>query len=205
MQIQYETELYHHGIKGQKWGVRRFQNADGTLTGLGRTRAAMGAARYLNKMDAERARSASTERKAQKKFDKANAKWEKKLDKAYDKEGQRYTWNDKEPTKKNQKRAAKEEKKLDKLYDAASKEKVKRDAAKANLDAATNKRKGMENVISAQTKQLGKEGFIVKAYHGMRPTITPTDAAIAAVVFGVPGVVLATVATVKEGDNYKVY
>ena len=25
------NELYHHGIKGQKWGVRRFQNYDGTL------------------------------------------------------------------------------------------------------------------------------------------------------------------------------
>ena len=26
------NELYHHGIKGQKWGVRRFQNEDGSLT-----------------------------------------------------------------------------------------------------------------------------------------------------------------------------
>jgi len=26
----YYTELYHHGIKGQKWGIRRFQNPDGT-------------------------------------------------------------------------------------------------------------------------------------------------------------------------------
>ena len=28
--------LAHHGIRGQKWGVRRFQNPDGTLTAAGR-------------------------------------------------------------------------------------------------------------------------------------------------------------------------
>ena len=31
-------ELYHHGIKGQKWGVRRFQNTDGTFTEAGKKR-----------------------------------------------------------------------------------------------------------------------------------------------------------------------
>jgi len=30
------SELYHHGIKGQKWGKRRWQNPDGSLTPEGR-------------------------------------------------------------------------------------------------------------------------------------------------------------------------
>ena len=29
-------ELYHHGVKGQKWGVRRYQNEDGSLTPAGK-------------------------------------------------------------------------------------------------------------------------------------------------------------------------
>lgn len=32
------TCLIHHGIKGQKWGVRRYRNPDGTLTAAGRAR-----------------------------------------------------------------------------------------------------------------------------------------------------------------------
>lgn len=36
--IYYDGELYHHGIKGQKWGVRRYQNKDGSLTLAGQRR-----------------------------------------------------------------------------------------------------------------------------------------------------------------------
>ena len=31
-------ELYHHGIKGMKWGVRRYQNTDGSYTAAGKSR-----------------------------------------------------------------------------------------------------------------------------------------------------------------------
>lgn len=41
-------ELYHYGVKGQKWGVRRYQNADGSLTSAGRKRI-----RKLNTLDAK--------------------------------------------------------------------------------------------------------------------------------------------------------
>jgi len=34
----YDQELYHYGVKGMKWGIRRYQNKDGTLTSKGKKR-----------------------------------------------------------------------------------------------------------------------------------------------------------------------
>ena len=37
-QYNHVNELSHHGIKGMKWGVRRYQNKDGSLTPAGKKR-----------------------------------------------------------------------------------------------------------------------------------------------------------------------
>ena len=42
-------ELYHFGIQGMKWGVRRYQNKDGTLTRSGRERMLSNARKYERK------------------------------------------------------------------------------------------------------------------------------------------------------------
>ena len=49
--VPVSDELYHHGIKGQKWGVRRYQNPNGTYTAAGKLhRAAQRAGEGLSKV-----------------------------------------------------------------------------------------------------------------------------------------------------------
>lgn len=49
-----EDCLAHHGILGQKWGVRRYQNTDGTLTDLGKKRYAKSISKYTDRKEAEK-------------------------------------------------------------------------------------------------------------------------------------------------------
>lgn len=55
-----ETYLAHYGILGMKWGVRRYQNKDGTLTASGQNR-------YSKKMTAKRKAAAKKAASAKKK------------------------------------------------------------------------------------------------------------------------------------------
>jgi uncharacterized phage infection (PIP) family protein YhgE len=43
-------ELYHFGIQGQKWGVRRYQNEDGSLTDAGRQHYGYSMSREVNRL-----------------------------------------------------------------------------------------------------------------------------------------------------------
>ena len=56
------AELFHTGVKGMKWGVRRYQNKDGSLTPLGKKRYA----KELAKLEAEKKRIRQQEQTAKK-------------------------------------------------------------------------------------------------------------------------------------------
>ena len=74
--IYYETNyLAHHGILGMKWGVRRYQNKDGSLTSEGRRRQAMD---KKSKELSEKAEKVGMRSQAAKELKKMHDDWRKK-------------------------------------------------------------------------------------------------------------------------------
>ena len=72
MVYYHSSELYHHGILGMKWGVRRFQNYDGSYT-------KRGLARYQKAYDAYTDAKTRKKKIIQTKIERILGKHEKNL------------------------------------------------------------------------------------------------------------------------------
>jgi hypothetical protein len=80
------SELKHHGILGMKWGVRRWQNEDGSWTSAGRLRYGAGQGSELSKNIKDAADSGMSQRKIVKTLSRnteirshADSSWHRRL------------------------------------------------------------------------------------------------------------------------------
>lgn len=80
-----EEELYHYGVKGMKWGVRRYQNEDGSISKADKKKAKQ-EYKSDNKIAYELGKKATIYGHAAAKSLKRTAKLEQKLVKQYEKD-----------------------------------------------------------------------------------------------------------------------
>ena len=76
-----QNELYHHGVKGMKWGVRRYQNEDGSYTKRGLDRYRKAEADYNSAKEKQRETKVSYKKGSATKHDVKAANQQVKMEK----------------------------------------------------------------------------------------------------------------------------
>lgn len=192
------SSLYHHGIHGQKWGRRRFQNSDGTLTAAGKARYGTGTSldtdggerisarkttKALNKADQDLVKSKYGAIKQQKRIDNDYKRISKIEDRA---------------AEKNRDVNSREQKKIDKLNERISENKQR----KSNYEASS---KQIQAHVKQQIEKAIKSGYNVNAKEVYRSANEGRHTAMQTA-FGLAGGVASRLASrgdTMKGSKYK--